>query len=78
MIDSTTSEGFLSAGAQDERGDDEHNQARNMTDTTLTMSALRGQTPVAFVDDPSKPSWEDFLSARMQDEQDRRSAPPGS
>lgn len=34
-----------------------------MKDTTFTFSTLSSQTPVELIDDPSKPSWEDLLSA---------------
>ena len=68
----TMSEDIRSAGAQnEERGGDERSKAQNTSSgVTLTMSALRGQTPVEFVDDPSKPSWDDLSSDDAQDEQD--------
>ena len=41
-----------------------------MSDTTLTFSIFNDQTPVEFVDDPSKPGWEDFLAGNAPDERD--------
>ena len=38
-----------------------------MTDTTLTLSTLTSQASVKFVDDPSKPGWEDFLASDLKD-----------
>lgn len=39
-----------------------------MSDTTLTFSALSGQTPVKLINDPSKPGWEDLLASDSEDE----------
>ena len=67
----TMSEDLRSGSAQDEgRGGDKRNQTQNTSGVTLTMSALRNQTPVEFVDDPSKPSWDDLPSDNAQDERD--------
>ena len=41
-----------------------------MGDTTLTFSIFSDQTPVEFVDDPSKPGWEDFLAGNAPDGRD--------
>ena len=39
-----------------------------MADTTLTLSTLTNQAEVEFVEDPSKPGWDDFLaSAPLKD-----------
>ena len=43
-----------------------------MTDTTLTFSTFTNQAPVELLTDPTKPGWEDLLSAeaKHQDEDD--------
>ena len=40
-----------------------------MENMTLTFSILNSQTPVELVEDPSKPSWDDILAARVENEQ---------
>ena len=34
-----------------------------MNDTTFTFSTAGSQSPVELIEDPSKPTWEDLLSA---------------
>lgn len=65
----TMSENFRSVGTQnEEQGGKERNQDQKTRGVTMTMSALRRQTPVKFVDDPSKPSWDDLPSDNEQDQ----------
>lgn len=41
-----------------------------MSDTTLTFSIVSSQAPVKFIDDPSQPNWDDFLTTEVEEDQE--------